>query len=99
MSQRLLMHLSDASRERDESLGEVMTITQRLDTARDISKAVRTQFEQKSSAPVSLTIPDIESVSSSEEDVVQVRIERTVKIEGRKRSYKLEDYSRGGRRL
>ncbi|RDB24820.1 hypothetical protein Hypma_008004 [Hypsizygus marmoreus] len=60
MSQRLLMHLYGVSRQRrDESIEEAITITQNLDSARIVSRAIRTQFEQKS-GPLDLTIPDFD---------------------------------------
>ncbi|KAF8070358.1 hypothetical protein FPV67DRAFT_1668221 [Lyophyllum atratum] len=61
MSQRLLMHLHDASRERrNESIEEAITVTQHLDSARQISRAIRSQFEPKSGGGFDLTVPDFE---------------------------------------
>ncbi|KAL0956219.1 hypothetical protein HGRIS_002375 [Hohenbuehelia grisea] len=102
MSQRLLIHLHDASIERrNESINAAVTITQNLESAYSVSHAVRTQFEQKS-AGFQLTVPDFESSEGStelpEHMDVQVRIERTIKLEDqRPRTYELEDYSRSGR--
>ncbi|KAF5386139.1 hypothetical protein D9615_002347 [Tricholomella constricta] len=84
MSQRLLMHLYDASRERrNESIEEAITITQHLDSVRQVSRAIRSQFEHKSGRTFDLTVPDFDlgtdpGQSDPPEDLeVQVRIEHT----------------------
>ncbi|KAF8893924.1 hypothetical protein BD779DRAFT_962031 [Infundibulicybe gibba] len=104
MSQRLLLHISDASRERRiDSFDRAVTLTQNLDSARDVSRAIRSQFEQKSSTGFNLTVPEfdittVDDNSRSEPVDVQVRIEHTVKLEHvLPRRYELEDYSRSGR--
>ncbi|KAJ7874759.1 hypothetical protein B0H14DRAFT_2502004 [Mycena olivaceomarginata] len=104
MSQRLLIHLHvEASVERrNESIDAAVTITQHLASARDVSRAVRSQFESKNGAGFDLTVPefDLESLagSASHEDTeVHVRIERTVRMERMPRTYELEDYSRNAR--
>ncbi|KAJ7497055.1 hypothetical protein FB451DRAFT_1209893 [Mycena latifolia] len=104
MSQKLLMHLHDASIERrNESIGAAVTITQHIASARDVSRAIRSQFESKSGLDFNLTVPDfdLDSIRSGPpiaEDVdVQVRVERTVRMERVPRVYELEDYSRNAR--
>ncbi|GLB37316.1 putative G protein-coupled glucose receptor regulating Gpa2 [Lyophyllum shimeji] len=90
MSQRLLIHLYDASRERrNESIEEAITVTQQLDSARAVSRAIRSQFEPKSSGDFDLTVPEFElgtdpgQAELPEELEVQVRIEHTVKLDRR----------------
>jgi hypothetical protein len=95
----------DATREhRDRS--EAVTISQGIDHPRDVSRAVRTQFEefdQKSTGTFNLTVPDIDEIypqsELQQETGVQVRIERIVKLDRRLRTFELENYSRssGGR--
>ncbi|TFK44487.1 hypothetical protein BDQ12DRAFT_673071 [Crucibulum laeve] len=99
MSQRLLIHLHDAQRERRiESLDNAITISQNLDSAREISRAFRNQFEQKSGAAVELTRPDSETDTRPQtSESVLVRIERTIQLDHRPRTYELEDYTRSGR--
>jgi len=104
MSQRLLMHLYDASRERrNENIEEAITVTQHLDSARQISYAIRSQFEPKSGGGFDLTIPDFElgtdtgQAESPDDLEVQVRIEHTVKLDRRLRTFELENYSRSER--
>ncbi|KAJ7718012.1 hypothetical protein DFH07DRAFT_761764, partial [Mycena maculata] len=107
MSQRLIIHLhAEASVERrNESIGAAVTITQHFASARDVSRAIRSQFGSKSGRGLDLTVPDfdfdsLESQPATLEDVdVQVRIERTVRVEGMPRVYELEDYSRNARSL
>ncbi|KAJ7486382.1 hypothetical protein B0H11DRAFT_2279010 [Mycena galericulata] len=99
MSQRLLIHLHEMSVERrNESIGAAVTITQQMTTARDVSHAIRSQFESKRGRGFDLTVPDFDLESAhyaTEEDAeVHVRIERTVKLERMPRVYSLEDYSR-----
>ncbi|KAJ6497819.1 hypothetical protein C8R45DRAFT_984349 [Mycena sanguinolenta] len=105
MSQRLLIHLHEASVERrNESIDAAVTISQHIASARDVSRALRSQFESKSGAGFDLTVPDfdVESLSRTAPDVdrdaeVHVRIERTVRMERVPRVYELEDYSRTAR--
>jgi len=103
MSQRLLIHLYEVSVERrNESIGAAVTITQQIATARDVSHAIRSQFESKSAGRFDLTVPDFDLESASyaaedEEASVHVRIERTVRMEPMPRVYNLEDYSRTAR--
>ncbi|KAJ7232765.1 hypothetical protein B0H12DRAFT_1144766 [Mycena haematopus] len=107
MSQRLLIHIHEASVERrNGSIDAAVTITQRIVSARDVSRAIRSQFESKNGAAFDLTVPDFDVESlpragpSCEEDrdtEVHVRIERTVTMERVPRVYELEDYSRTGR--
>ncbi|KAF9467334.1 hypothetical protein BDZ94DRAFT_1249105 [Collybia nuda] len=103
MSQRLLIHLYDVSRERrNDSINEAITITQNLESARDVARAIRTQFEQKTGNGFELTVPDFDlsthhEMSESHEGGVQVRIEHTVKLDRRLRTFELENYSRTGR--
>jgi hypothetical protein len=96
----------DATRERDyESTEKGVTITANLSSARDISHAVRTQFETKDSGSTfDLTFPrrgPVESgIPEEGEDPnssIQVRIERTVKLDRALRTYELEDYSMSSR--
>jgi len=102
MSQRLLIHLHEASLERrNESIGVAVTITQQVTSARNVSRASRSQFEAKNRMGFGLTVPDFDPESlpsagpATEEDVeVHVRIERTVRMERMPRGYTLEDYSR-----
>lgn len=104
MSQRLLLHLHAASRERrNESINAAVTITQTIESARQVSRAMRSQFEQKRSDAFDLTVPDfdletMESGHGAHEDTgVEVRIERTVRFEkNTKIPYGLENYSRPG---
>ncbi|KAJ6558497.1 hypothetical protein DFH09DRAFT_1036991 [Mycena vulgaris] len=104
MSQKLLIHLHDASVERrNESIGAAVTITQHIASARDVSRAIRSQFQSKSGMDFDLTVPDfdldsIRSGAAIPDDVdVQVRVERTVRMERIPRVYELEDYSRNAR--
>ncbi|KAF7340449.1 hypothetical protein MVEN_01965100 [Mycena venus] len=105
MSQRLLIHLYEASVERrNESIGAAVTITQQIAAARDVSHAIRSQFESKNGRGFDLTVPDFDLESAyyaapmTEKDAeVHVRIERTVKMERMPRVYNLEDYSRNAR--
>ncbi|KAJ7128948.1 hypothetical protein C8R43DRAFT_686416 [Mycena crocata] len=106
MSQKLLIHLHEASLERrNESIGAAVTVTQHISTARDVSRAMRSQFESKNGRRSDLTVPDfeldsIQSAPAIREDVdVQVRIERTVRMERLPRVYELEDYSRKSRTI
>jgi len=108
MSQRLLIHLHEVSVERrNESIDAAVTITQHLTSARDVSRAVRSQFDSKKSGRgFDLTVPDFDLESlpcagpAPPEDgdaEVHVRIERTVRMERVPRVYELEDYSRTAR--
>ncbi|KAF8973185.1 hypothetical protein BDZ97DRAFT_659780 [Flammula alnicola] len=104
MSQRLLIHLYDASRERREEtdFDAAVTISKNITGARDVSRVVRTNFDQKSNTPFDLSRrvnnPTESAIEEGEypDDVgVQVRIERTVKLNHySRRTYELEDYSR-----
>ncbi|KAJ7039162.1 hypothetical protein C8F04DRAFT_950435, partial [Mycena alexandri] len=108
-SQRLLIHLhAEASVERrNESIGAAVTITRHIASTRDVSRAMRSQFESKNGLSFNLTVPDFDlesmpgtSVHDSCTDVsvdVEVRIERTVRMEPVPRVYELEDYSRPAR--
>jgi len=94
---------ADASRERreDESFDAAITISKNIAGARDVSRAVRSQFEHKSTDPFDLTRQnrDSEEVDAYPGDLgVQVRIERTVKLKHYNRTYELEDYSRRSHR-
>ncbi|KAF7362110.1 hypothetical protein MVEN_00556800 [Mycena venus] len=61
MSQRLLIHLHEASVERrNESIGAAVTITQHIASARDVSRAIRSQFESKNGGGFDLTVPDFD---------------------------------------
>ncbi|KAJ7768699.1 hypothetical protein DFH07DRAFT_807675 [Mycena maculata] len=102
MSQRLIIHLHEASvKRRNESMGVAVTITQPFSSARDVSRALRSQFESKND--FILTVPDfnldpMQGAPDILHDVgVQVRIERTVRMEETPRVYELEDYSRNSR--
>ncbi|KAF7335588.1 hypothetical protein MVEN_02213100 [Mycena venus] len=86
---------------RNESINAAVTITQRITTARNVSHAIRSQYESKSARGFDLTVPDFDLESAhygapvTEEDAeVHVRIERTVRMERMPRVYDLEDYSR-----
>ncbi|KAJ7209626.1 hypothetical protein GGX14DRAFT_499016 [Mycena pura] len=101
MSQKLLIHLHDASVERrNESINAAVTITQKLSSAREVSRAIRSQFESKNGMGLDLTVPDFDleaelSEGKLQEEVdVQVRIERTVRMEPVPVVYELENYSR-----
>ncbi|KAF8638073.1 hypothetical protein AX16_010705 [Volvariella volvacea WC 439] len=99
MSQRLLVHLYHASREHSQSIDAAITITHHLNSARDVSRAIRTQFENKRAGGTTFEVaaPDGDSDFSPEypdRTNVQVRIERTVKLEHRSRAYELETYTR-----
>ncbi|KAJ7311774.1 hypothetical protein DFH08DRAFT_897594 [Mycena albidolilacea] len=104
MSQRLLIHIYEVSAERrNESIGAAVTRTQQITTAREVSHAIRSQFESKNGRGIDLTVPDfdLESVHYAaplnEEEEVHVRIERTVRLERMPRKYGLEDDSRNPR--
>jgi len=108
MSQRLLIHLHDASRERRmESDDTAITITQENLSHREISEALRTHLSQKRSGSHSQPVrqyqlrrSDLEQTSDqqhSEDFDVLVRVERTVKVERLSRTVQMEDYSRGVR--
>ncbi|KAG9220986.1 hypothetical protein CCMSSC00406_0002414 [Pleurotus cornucopiae] len=97
VSQRRL----DASMDRRmASLEEAVTITQDIDSARAASRALRSQFEKDTRNTFDLTVPDFDSsIGGHESELpshvdVQVRIERTVKVEMRPRTFELENYSR-----
>ncbi|KAF7298130.1 hypothetical protein HMN09_01034400 [Mycena chlorophos] len=99
MSSKLLVHLRDASTElKDDSLPNgAVTVTHQLSSARDISRALRSQFKSKSGGRFELTVPDFEASIGEIEDVdVHVQIERSVRMEPQlsTRVYELEDYSR-----
>ncbi|KAJ7072551.1 hypothetical protein C8F01DRAFT_1243595 [Mycena amicta] len=101
MSGKLLIHLHGKAlyasvERRNESIDGAITVTQQLSSARDVSRAIRSQFESKSGGRLDLTVPDFESsVDGVHEDVdVQVRVERTVRVEPLAKIYELEDYSR-----
>ncbi|KAJ8521164.1 hypothetical protein ONZ45_g2081 [Pleurotus djamor] len=105
MCQRLLLHLHSASIERRmDSINAAVTISQNIESSRDASSALRSQFERKSGHSSELTIPDfsIHSLDGLPEIPahvdVQVRIERTVKFENRPpREFPLENYTHSGR--
>ncbi|KAJ7668461.1 hypothetical protein DFH06DRAFT_1181774 [Mycena polygramma] len=104
MSQRLLIHLHDASLERRNESIAAVTVTHHVGSARDVSRAIRSQFESKSGR-FDLTVPDFDVESADphahnaqEEVDVHVRIERTVRMERMPRVYELEDYSRSNAR-
>ncbi|KAJ7124979.1 hypothetical protein C8R44DRAFT_781962 [Mycena epipterygia] len=104
MAQKLIIHLHDMSVERrNQSIGAAVTVTQQIVSARDVSHAIRSQFESKNGMGLELTVPDfnfdsIPCTSPIHEDVdVQVRIERTVRMERLPHVYELEDYSRNAR--
>ncbi|KAJ7594677.1 hypothetical protein C8J56DRAFT_927361 [Mycena floridula] len=103
MSERLLIHLHTASRERrNEMISQAVTISQSLETAREVSKAMRQQFESMPKMrALQLSVPDfdLETMTSDdselpEETNVSVRIERTFEIQQPSSRYELEDYSR-----
>jgi len=99
MSQRLLIHLYGLAREKERESLEVavVTVTHNIGTARDVSRAVRSQFEHKSGLPFDLTAPGLAHTVSpqySDDGGVQVRIERTVRLDHQPRTYELENYSR-----
>ncbi|KAF9020465.1 hypothetical protein BDZ89DRAFT_1020150 [Hymenopellis radicata] len=100
MSQRLLIHLHNASRERrNESISTSVTITKDLSHSRHIQHAMRSQFESKPGIAVELTVPEFEMSydGGPEEPEVHVRIEKTVSFqEGATTTSvrELEDYSR-----
>ncbi|KAF7315257.1 Zn(2)-C6 fungal-type domain-containing protein [Mycena indigotica] len=96
MSSKLIIHLHEASLKGRNESGDAVTVTRQLTSARDVSRAIRSQFESKNG---DFTIPDMESSAGDlQEDVdVQVRVEKTVKTESVARAYELEDYSRMAR--
>ncbi|KAG2015848.1 hypothetical protein CC2G_009077 [Coprinopsis cinerea AmutBmut pab1-1] len=110
MSQRLLIHLYDASRERDEgSYNEAVTISQNVGTAREVSRVVRSRLDSKHGVPFDFTrstvqvdpnAPNHHQVTFPDDVGVQVRVERTVRRDRfahRYAGYELEDYSRRSR--
>ncbi|KAG6812542.1 hypothetical protein H0H92_002311 [Tricholoma furcatifolium] len=99
MSQRLLLHLYDAScKRRDESHGGVITVSRPLESSRQVSYALRTQFEQKSTGTFELSVPDFADEEDPrdipDEIEVQVRVEHSVKLDRRLGTFELENYSR-----
>jgi hypothetical protein len=93
----------DAMREHRDRF-ESVTITHDIDSPRDVSCAVRTfeALEHKSTGAFSNPLPDMDEFytrSQVQQDArVQVRIERTVRLDRRLRTFELENYSRiGGR--
>ncbi|KJA20790.1 hypothetical protein HYPSUDRAFT_42884 [Hypholoma sublateritium FD-334 SS-4] len=101
MSQKLLIHLYDASRERREEEDfddAAITISKNISTHRDISRVVRTNFDKNSTAPFEFSHRPHNSLESEAEHAkdidVQVRIERTIKLNHYTRAYELEDYTR-----
>ncbi|KAF8200740.1 hypothetical protein BJ912DRAFT_579075 [Pholiota molesta] len=101
MSQRLLIHLYDASRERRDSEDyddPAVTISKNIPAPRDVSRVVRTNFDKNSNTPFDLSRRVTEAMSGDTgypDDVnVEVRIERTVKLNHYTKTYELEDYSR-----
>lgn len=95
---------TDASREHreDDLSGAEITITKNIGSARDISRVVRTQFDHKNETPFELARrPQVESGTEEGEypdDIgIQVRIEKTVKLNHYARNYELEDYTRSRR--
>lgn len=105
MSQRLLVHLYDASRARDAgTYAEAITISQDVGTHRDVSRAIRAHLDNKHGleldrnratfqrGPVD---PNLHQVVFPEDVqvAVQVRVERTVRRNRYGRGYELEDYS------
>ncbi|KAJ2931304.1 hypothetical protein H1R20_g5841, partial [Candolleomyces eurysporus] len=73
MSQRLLIHLYDASRERNEgSYIEAVTISQNVNTARDVSRVVRARFDRKQSIPFDPSRPafEVEPTNPNHHNVV-----------------------------
>lgn len=93
--------MAEASRNRRRSIdADAVTITHTLDSARLVSRAMRSQFEQKNA--YDLTVPDFDLSTIEEgrpmDDVggVEVRIERTIRMDRKKsaKSYQLENYSR-----
>lgn len=86
-----------ASREKHNESMDPITITQQLESARDVSRAIRTQFENKGR---NMT-PDLEEGRDSPDGYnIEVRVERTVRLGHRPRvqNYELENYSKAGRR-
>lgn len=85
---------------RTASLEEAVTITQDIDSARAASRALRSQFEKDTGNTFDLTVPDFDSsIGGHGSELpshvdVHVRIERTVKVETRPRTFELENYSR-----
>ncbi|KAF9528511.1 hypothetical protein CPB83DRAFT_313968 [Crepidotus variabilis] len=105
MTQRLLIHLYDASREHREEedlelAGAALTLSKNVTGHRNISRVVRSQFDKNQTDPFDLGGGPRDSTSTSEypEDLnVSVRIERTVKSKRVSRTLELEDYSRRSR--
>lgn len=107
MSQRLLIHLYDASREREDSgsYDEAVTISHQIGTARDVSRVIREHLENKRGVPLDFTrsAGDGGGNNTSHHRVtfpdVEVHVERTIKNHrGRGYAgYELEDYSRRSR--
>ncbi|KAH6914222.1 hypothetical protein BKA70DRAFT_1260775 [Coprinopsis sp. MPI-PUGE-AT-0042] len=106
MSQRLLIHLYDASREREDegSYNEAVTISQHIGSARDVSRVIREHLDNKRGVPVDFTrsAGGVNTTTSQHRVTfpdVEVHVERTVKNHrGRGYAgYELEDYSRRSR--
>ncbi|TFK25561.1 hypothetical protein FA15DRAFT_668453 [Coprinopsis marcescibilis] len=107
MSQRLLIHLYDASRERQAgSYDEAVTISQNVGTAREVSRVIRTHLDSKHGLPLDFSRaayeidPNLQNrqVTFPDDVGVQVRVERTVRRDRRALDrYELEDYSRRSR--
>ncbi|KXN90129.1 hypothetical protein AN958_04619 [Leucoagaricus sp. SymC.cos] len=114
MSQRLLIHLHDASRERrqeSEGTAYVYTITSDILSPQEVSEVLRTQLTRTHKRSRSDSIPyqheirqpvDLEVADDQvfpEHVDVHVRVERTVKVERVPHTIQLEDYSRRARKL
>jgi len=101
MSQRLLIHLNDAMREHRDRLESVI-ITHDIEAPRDVLHAARTpeELEQKSPGTFNITALDMDEfqtrLQAQQDAGVQVRIERTVKLDRQLRTSELENYSHIG---
>ncbi|KAG6821022.1 hypothetical protein H0H93_007912 [Arthromyces matolae] len=81
MSQRLLLHLYDASREhRDQSAVEGFTVTRHLDSAKEVNRAVRSQFDRKSRETFDLTVPDFDLITDTEHGRLPEQLEVQVEL-------------------
>lgn len=94
--------MSEASRERrNDSIQQALTITHTMESSRQVSQAMRSQFDRKPGGAFDLTVPDFDLDTIEEGRVlddmdgsVEVRVERTVQVDRRVKTYELENYSR-----
>lgn len=114
MSSRIILHMHEASLEHRETgalAGGIITVTHHLDAAKDVNQALRSQFETgiykvhdlagaRGNTPVrdSRRFSDTVDPLQQPDHVVEVRVERTVKLSRNRTAFQLETYQSGGGR-